>query len=254
MKKDINNIEPRFLEEDDRIVAYLKGEMSAKEEQQFFQELESNLELKEKAIVTARLIKGLKEVGEERDKEAKVAFLALSENGIEAVTKQVIRQRTQTIPVRKISTWIAVAASVVCIVWFGIDYTDYKHTTGLGEEYGRVSIFSSKGSIEDDIFVRGADNSSKAPMNLEKLFTSVKNGESLENTIHELSLCWELSIMETVNDYSDYSADIGWNLAIAYLKNNNKEEALKVLDKVERLCTTDSPMGKKVRELQEKLQ
>lgn len=253
MKKDINNIEPRFLEEDDRIVAYLKGEMSAKEEQQFFQELESNPELKEKAIVTARLIKGLKEVGEEQDKDAKGAFLASSEHGIETVTKQVIRQRARTIPIRKVSTWIAVAASVVCIVWLGIDYTDYKHTTGLGEEYGRVNIFSSKGSIEDDIFVRGADNSSKAPMNLEKLFTSVKNGESLKNTIHELSLCWELSIMETVNDYSDYSADIGWNLAIAYLKDNNKEEAKKILEKMETLADIDPIMAKKVRELREKL-
>ena len=38
--------------------------------------------------------------------------------------------------------------------------------------------------------------------------------------------------METYNDYTDYSAEIGWNLAIAYLKDNNKQEAKKVLEKL----------------------
>ena len=42
MIKDINNIDPRLLEEDDRIVAYLKGQMNAEEEQQFLKELENN--------------------------------------------------------------------------------------------------------------------------------------------------------------------------------------------------------------------
>jgi len=39
--------------------------------------------------------------------------------------------------------------------------------------------------------------------------------------------------METANYYTDYSADIGWRHAIAYLKDNNKKDAKKVLDKME---------------------
>ena len=34
MIKDINNIDPKLLEEGDRIVAYLKGQMTSEEEQQ----------------------------------------------------------------------------------------------------------------------------------------------------------------------------------------------------------------------------
>ena len=34
-----------------------------------------------------------------------------------------------------------------------------------------------------------------------------------------------LSTMETYNDYTDFSSEIGWNLAIAYLKDNNKKDA-----------------------------
>ena len=69
MKLDINNIDSRLLEEDDRIASYLKGQMSGEEEQAFLQELEENPDLKERAIIMARLVKGLKEVGTAQDKE-----------------------------------------------------------------------------------------------------------------------------------------------------------------------------------------
>ena len=249
MIKDIIIIDPKLLEEDDRIAAYIKGQLSAEEEQLFLKELEDNPELKEKAIVTARLVKGLKQVGDEQDKDIRGAFLASSEQGVETVTRHITRQRAKTIPIRKVSTWIAVAASVVCVVWLGIDYTSYKHTTGLGEEYSNVFSFD----ISSGAIARGSNSPNEAEKKLEKLFASVKNGVDLDNTIHELSLCWELSTMDSYNDYTNYSAEIGWSLAIAYLKDNNKKEAKIVLEKMITLCDGDSPMGKKVRELQEKL-
>ena len=51
MIDDTNNIDPKLLEEDDRISAYIKGQLSAEEEQLFLKELEDNPEMKEKAIV-----------------------------------------------------------------------------------------------------------------------------------------------------------------------------------------------------------
>ena len=224
MINDTNNIDPKLLEEDDRIAAYIKGQLSAEEEQLFLKELEDNPELKEKAIVTARLVKGLRQVGEKQDNDIRGALLASSEQGVETVTKQVTRQRAKTIPIRKASTWIAVAASVVCIVWLGIDYIDYKHTTGLGDEYFNAIPFDPSSGV------RGSDSADEAKK-LEKLFASIKNGENLDNTIHELSLCWELS-KENENNYSPYFEVIGWNLAIAYLKDNNKKEAKNVLIKL----------------------
>lgn len=249
MIKDINNIDSKLLDEDDRIAAYIKGQLSVEEEELFMKELEENPKLKEKAIVTARLVKGLNQVGEEQDKNVRGAFLASNEQGVESVAKQVTHQRAKTIPIRKASTWIAAAASVICIVWLGITYNDYKHTTGLGEEYANAFTFPSS----SDTFERGAGSPTKVQKKLEKLFTSIKNGEELENTIHELSLCWEQSTKDTVNVYTNYSSDIGWYLAIAYLKDNNKEDAKKVLDKVAALPDINPNIEKKVRELQEKL-
>ena len=58
MEVDINKIENRLLEEDDRIASYLKGQMSGEEDQAFLRELEEKPEMKERAIIMARLIKG----------------------------------------------------------------------------------------------------------------------------------------------------------------------------------------------------
>ncbi len=275
MIKDINNIDPKLLEEDDRIVAYLKGQMTVEEEQQFMKDLENNPDLKEKAIVTARLVKGLKQVGEEQDKDIRGAFLASSEQGVEAVARKATqiketaivaeqeavhaeRERTgtyyrrvepetkaKTAPIRKVSSWLAIAASLVGIVWLGIGYNNYRHTTGLGEEFGNV--FSSS------MIVRGADSPSKVEKKLEQLFTDVKENKNIDNAIHELSLCWEISQMETYNDYTDYSAEIGWNLAIANLKDNNKKEAKKILEKLITTSEEGSAIYKTSKQLLEEL-
>ena len=69
MEEDINKIDNRLLEEDDRITSYLKGQMSDEEEQAFLKELEENPELKGRAIAMARMVKGLKQVGSAQDKE-----------------------------------------------------------------------------------------------------------------------------------------------------------------------------------------
>lgn len=275
MIKDINNIDPKLLKEDDRIVAYLKGQMTAEEEKQFLKELEDNPDLKEKAIVTARLVKGLKQVGEERDKDIMGAFLASSEQGVEAVAKKASqienativaeqeavhseRERTgtyyrrvepetkaKTAPIRKVSSWLAIAASLVGIVWLGINYNNYRHTTGLGEEYGNA--FSSS------MIVRGADTASEAGKKLEQLFCDVKDNNNITNAIHELSICWEISKMESYNDYTDYSFEIGWKLAIAYLKNNDGDSAKKVLESLKTESEEGSAIHKKAKELLEKL-
>lgn len=275
MIKDINNIDPKLLEEDDRIVAYLKGQMTSEEEQQFMKDLEDNPDLKEKAIVTARLVKGLKQVGEEQDKDIRGAFLASSEQGVEAVAKRVTQienaaivaeqeavyaerertgtyyrkvepeQRAKTKPIRRVSSWLAIAASLVGVVWLGIGYYNYQHTTGLGAQFDNA--------FPSSMIVRGAESPSEAEKKLEQLFTNVKENKNIEEAIHELSLCWELSAMETYNDYTDFSTEIGWNLAIAYLKDNDRKGAKKVLERLVKISEEGSAISKKANELLNKL-
>lgn len=269
MIKDINNIDPMLLEEDERIVSFLKGQMSAEEEQKFMTELNENPELKEKAIITSRLVKGLKEVGSLQDRDIFGAFLASSEQSVEFVAKEASRieeaayvadasatqrpniiedipaaSRTKVVPMRR-TKWLSIAASIFFIIWLGVEYSMYRTTTGLGEKYG--DEFASS------MIIRGAEGQSEASKKLEKLFGDVKNNKNIEDAIHELSLCWELSMMETYNDYTDFSAEIGWNLAIAYLKDNDRTSAKKVLKKLIETSEEGSAISHKAKELLEEL-
>lgn len=254
MEVDINKIENRLLEEDDSIASYLKGQMSGEEEQSFLQELAEKPDLKERAIIMARLIKGLKEVGTAQDKETIGAILASNKQGVENATKNAIQKAnvarpttTKFVSMRKPAAWLSIAASLVFIMWLGIGYSDYRYITGLGEEYGNSSFTT-------EMVSRGSTTSSDTEKKLEILFKKVQDNTDLGETIHELSLCWELSTMESYNDYTDYSTEIGWNLAIAYLKDNNKKEALAILAKMATIYDADNVMGKQVRELQQKIE
>ncbi len=283
MIKDIYNIAPRFLEEDERIVSFLKGKMSAEEEQKFMEDLDANPELKQQAIVTARLVKGLKEVGTLRDREMVDAFLASTERGVDfAVTaashianfadiqesayysltdsdewpreveekltacpEKELPNRKKAVPARKWLKWLSIAASLVAVVWLGMEYGMYKTTTDLGEQYGNAFTSST--------IVRGAAGQSEASKKLEQLFADVKDNRNIGDAIHDLSLYWELSMMETYNDYTDYSAEIGWNLAIAHLKDNDRKNAKKVLYKLVKTTEEGSAINKKAKELLEKV-
>lgn len=272
MTTDITNIDPRLLEEDDRIAAYLKGQMTAEEEQQFLKDLEANPDFKEKAIVTARLVKGLKEVGSQRDALIRKLFFAASKLGVgnaihetirferavhEMVNKKIqaehdrndremaAKKELRRGRIRRVSAWTAIAASLVGAVWLGIGYYHYQQTTGLGAQYGDAFPTST--------IVRGADAPSAAGTKLERLFTDVKDNKDLDVAIHELSLCWEVAQMETYNDYTDYAAEICWNLAIAYLKDNDRKNAEQVLVRLVEISEEGSAVNKQAQDLLDKL-
>lgn len=245
MNIDINNIDSKFLEEDDRIVAYLKGQMSAEDEHNFLKELEDNPELKEKAIATARLIKGLKDVGSDQDRDIRGVLLASSKQDVDMAANNATHTKAKVISFARSAKWLSIAASVICIVWLGLTYYTDRNTIALGNEYDEV--FSS------GIIVRGQGTQTEAEKKLFGLFNNVRDNKKIDETIHELTLCWELSTMDTYNDYTDYSAEIGWNLAIAHLKNNDKKSAKKELVKLLEISEEGSAVYDKIKELLGKL-
>lgn len=285
MIKDINIIDQTLYGEYDRIVAYLKGKMSQEEEEKFMKDLEGNAKLKEKAVIIARLVKGLKEVGREKDRNIMDTFLASNVEDVKDASRVAVGycrteyayydlfpsnaekeeeeeeeaskdtmhiaasrvSASRVIPKRKkpIKKWLAVAASLALVVWIGVEYGMYRTTTGLGEQYG--DAFTS------GVVVRGAENQSEASKKLTKLFADVKGDKNIGDAIHDLSICWELSTLETFNDYTDYSAEIGWNLAIAYLKDNDRKDARKVLEKLVKTSENGSAVNRKAKELLSKM-
>lgn len=283
---DINNNDPLLLNEDDRITAYLKGQMTVDEENAFMKDLQENPLLKEKAIAMARLVKSMKEMGTLQDDDTKKVFLSANEKKVkqiafDAVAKEKkkdwlnaafskgheaafsdtelydnseasVTESRDANPHNKkkrnsftrIVSWLSIAASLFLVVWVGIGYNDYRKTTRLAEEYENV--------FESPIISRGAQTS-ETEQRLQSLFDNVSTKTDLDNTLHELSLLWELSTMETYNDYTEYASEIGWYLAIGYLKDSDKKNATKILKALAELTSENDVIGVKARELLESL-
>lgn len=261
MEKDFNNIDEKLLLDDERIANYLKGKMTADEEQAFMRELETNAELKEKAIAMARLAKAMKEVSAANDEEIVGEFLSAESDEIEAVAKDAVTTNKRIdLPITASRpaaaskpngflrpwSWIMAAASVALLIWAGIGYNDYRATTGLGDQYATVFTSST--------LTRGGETPTEVEAKLTKLFGNVVDGDDLKSTIHDLSLCWELSTQETYNDYTDFAPEIGWNLAIGHLKNNDRKQTQAVLEKLTDVAPAGTAIGDKARELLKKVE
>ena len=115
----------------------------------------------------------------------------------------------------------AAAASVIFFVGFGgYKYYQYDQTISLGAEYSQPM---------DAIYRSPEDNTLKE---LAKVFKNVETGDNLTETIAQLRKFYSLAKSDEYSDYSLYTVDIAWNLAVAHLKNNDRKEAIKVLEEI----------------------
>jgi hypothetical protein len=226
-------IQEKDLLNDERISRYMRGMMEPEEEMSFIEELKNNDELRDQAIAQARLVKGMKQV----DEELKDAFRQADEQTI----KRIAKEASETSVIKKSSArWLAIAASIVFIVFVGLKSYDYYDTTNLGKEYANTFPTTS--------IIRGETNTD-VETELSILFNNVAECKDLDDTTSRLSTLWELSKQDTYNDYTDYAPYIGWNLAIGYLRNYEKTMARNVLYEMETMYDNETIIGKKVREL-----
>ena len=225
-----NIIQETDLLNDERISRYMEGKMNADEESSFMEELKNNDNLRNQAIAQARLVKGMKQV----DEELKDAFREADEQTIRRIAKEASNSKKSS------TRWIAIAASVVFIVFVGFKSYDYYDTTSLGREYANTFPTST--------IIRGETNTD-VDTELTTLLNNVAEGKDLDNTTSRLKTLWELSKQDTYNDYTDYAPYIGWNLAIGYLRNYEKAKARNVLSEMETIYDNETIIGKKVREL-----
>lgn len=225
---DEKKITDQILHDDERISLFMQGKMNVDEESAFFDELKKNDDLRDRAIIQARLVKGMKQT----DDEIKNAFNQTDERTIRKISREVTGKKNH--PVR----WLAIAASVVFIIFVGFKAYDYYDTTNLGKEYANAFPVSS--------IIRGEVNAD-VETELSTLFNNVAECKDLDNTTSRLATLWELAKQDTYNDYTDYAPYIGWNLAIGYLENYEKEKAKDVLMEMKLIYPEGTAMGDKVR-------
>lgn len=230
MNEKENIIQEKDLVNDERISRFLQGLMDADEETAFQIELKNNEELRNQAIAQARLVKGMKQV----DEELKDMFRHTDEQTIRKIANRVTARKNRS------TRWLAIAASVVFIVFVGFKSYDYYDTTSLGKEYANAFPTSS--------IVRGESNAD-VESELKTLFDNVAQNRDLGNTTSRLEIIWELSKQDTYNDYTDYAPYIGWNLAIGYLENYEKADAKAVLEEMVEMYPEGTSVGDKIVEL-----
>ena len=216
--------------ENERISRFMQGQMTSVEEAAFLEELNSNEELRNQAIAQARLVKGMKQV----DDELKDVFRHTDEQTIRRIAKETVGYKNHS------ARWLAIAASLVFVVFVGFKTYDYYDTTSLGREYANTFPIST--------IIRGETNTD-VETELAILFNNVAESKDLENTTSRLKTLWELSKQDTYNDYTDYAPYIGWYLAIGYLENYDKGNAESVLKEMEITYPSRTAFGDKVREL-----
>lgn len=202
---------------DMRLELFLKNKMTEEEGKVFLSELRNNPELRERAQAMAAAIKNMKELKYEYGQRVASKIERLSEREFRDETK--LPHKARIISLRTFAK-MSVAACFIGIITFGTyRYYIYNETIALGNSY--------YSEIPTEMVVRDADDAS---VQLVQLFNNVKNNEDLDNTILNLEEKFSLAISEEFNDYTNYINDIGWNLAIAHLKDGDRDKAIETLE------------------------
>lgn len=202
---------------DDRIDAFVRGMITEEEESTFKQEIKANPELRAQVLATLSLIKGIRtqEAGKER----------------------VLIQSNAKDKVRTLLWW-ATSIAAVFAIFFG--YTKDKRYNELS---AIVSPYYSEYSMSD--YSRG-DVDSVTVAHLYTLFNGIKEQRNMSKIIKELEPIY--TSLDTDATYSFYANEIAINLAIAYIKDDQTDKAITVLEKLIE-DNPDTPIALKAQKL-----
>ena len=207
---------------DDRIDAFIRGLMTEEEEQAFKQEIHADSELRAHVQSTVALIRGIRN----QDAEQEKTMIAKYDNS----------------RVRSVISWACSIAAVIAI-FFG-----YSKDKRYNELSGIVSPYYTEYSMSD---ISRGDVDSTTVAHLYTLFNNIKEQRNMSKIVEELESIY--TNLDSDFTYSAYANDIAWNLAVAYVKDDQIDKAIYVLDKLEK-DNPDTPVAVKASELKKKLQ
>lgn len=202
---------------DARIDLFLRGEMTPDEESAFKQEIQADPELRAQVKATVALIRGIRN----QDAVQEKSFIAKYDNS----------------RVRSLLQWACSIAAVVAI-FFG--YTKDKRTSELSSI---VSPYYAEYSMSD---ISRGDVDSTTVAHLYTLFYNIKEQRYVAQYIEELEPIY--ASLDTDFTYNAYANDIAWNLALAYIKNDQIDKAIPVLEKLE-ADNPDMPIAAKAQKI-----
>ena len=234
--KDRNDIKADTHFED-RVSDFLRGKLSEEQEKVLVEELKANSELAARAALMARLARQMDKLGKEQDAALTDALKGMDKKDVERILAESLPRRSHFRWV-----WLAVPVAAALLVFSLVGYHP-RRISSLGKEY--VFYFPQQE------FYRGEQDTLRLCLN--GYYGAIADRENLAETIRMLSDMWDNARKENYNVYTDHMPEIGWLLANAYLRGNQKAEALQVLEQLADEYPDNTALGKKVRELQAKL-
>lgn len=265
---NINDIDEKVFTQNERISKYLQGQMTKEEELAFLEDIKKDPDFKARAIAAARLAKGISDVGKEQDKDIVNAFKIANKESVMDIAKKVVADEKSTarvVSLKKGFKLISAAAAVLFIVFVGFQVLEGNRVTSIGHNnevlLDRPSFKGGESPVADEILA---------------LNKNVVENKDLDYTIHRLEVLWRFIKAKSLEDkneyyyeakedplvedkedshvvdidydidYLNYAPEIGWNLAIAYLKKNEKEKAINILKEMSKIYDKDTAIGKDI--------
>lgn len=189
----------------ERIERFLREQMSPEENDAFLNDLKNDKDLREEAQMMALMIKEMKE---EQIKQS------------EKLTEDVLAEEKQAKKARIISMvrWpLSIAAMFILIFGATLLWNRQSDTDALFTEY--YSSYTLQGES------RGGD--SEVEKELAVLFNQVGTEKDISTVIDKLQKIYDS--VDSEYEYSLYTDDIAWYLALAYLKVDKPEKSKKLL-------------------------
>lgn len=206
---------------DERIDSFIRGKMTEEEEAAFKEEIKADPELRAQVLATVSLIKGIRTQEAEKEK--------------------VLIQKNTKNRARSIMLW-ACSIAALFVIFFGV-----KNELRYRELSAIVSPYYSEYNLND---ISRGDVDSVAVAHLYTLFNNIKEQRNVSDIIEELEPIY--ASLESDFTYSAYANDIALNLALAYIKDNQIDKAIPVLEKLES-DNPDMPIAVKASELKKML-
>lgn len=188
----------------DIIEKYLKGQLSPEEEQAFREHLKTDKELRDEVLASTLMIKNMKQQNQEKED----AMLEEVKANAPAAASASRGRGTGWIK------WASSIAALFVVAFLAAKpvYFNYKSNQMMSQNYAqwtpRVDA-TSRGEVEAGETVVAE---------LKELFENVGQGKDMKMTTYRLEKALKES--ETDYEYNQYTPDIVWYLALAYIQEN----------------------------------
>ena len=243
MQKKNKEKEQHLMLWDEQICRFLRGQMSADEADTFRAELKKNEALRQRAVLQARLIKQMQEVGEEREQRIADAMRAVSPEEARLIAqgkgKRLISKPKKSLT-RRLAPWIGIAAVVCCVLMVGRYYLG-PHPVRTLERYAYALRHNSTGRHHrptvEPVQVCQLDSVALRRQQLEELALlrgKIEMGLDIEASTRKLQAIFDAACADSISPYKPFLYDMAFTLMEGYDKTGNDTASRDVLDAIEK--------------------